>query len=65
MVTINDVTTLISSVGFPICMCGAMFWYMMKENESHKAESSEMKSAINALEIAITKLTDKLTDNKT
>lgn len=63
--TINDVTTLISSVGFPICMCGAMFWYMIKENESHKAESFEMKSAINALEIAITKLTDKLTNSKT
>nr|DAO12308.1 MAG TPA: YvrJ protein family protein [Bacteriophage sp.] len=59
--TINDVTTLISSVGFPICMCGAMFWYMIKENEAHKVESSEMKSAINALEIAITKLTDKIT----
>ena len=63
--TINDVTTLISSVGFPICMCGAMFWYMMKENESHKAEASEIKSAINALEIAITKLTDKLASNET
>ena len=62
--TINDVTTLISSVGFPITMCGAMFWYMIKENESHKAEASEMKSAINALEIAITKLTDKLTNNE-
>ena len=59
--TINDATTLISSVGFPICMCGAMFWYMINENEAHKAESSEMKSAINALEIAITKLTDKIT----
>ena len=63
--TINDVTTLISSVGFPICMCGAMFWYMIKENESHKAEASEMKSAINALAIAITKLTDKLANNVT
>lgn len=61
--TINDVTTLISSVGFPICMCGAMFWYMIKENEAHKVESSEMKSAINALEIAITKLTDKIANN--
>ena len=63
--TIDDATTLISSVGFPICMCGAMFWYMMKENESHKAEASEMKSAINALEIAITRLTDRLTNNET
>lgn len=63
--TVNDAATLISSVGFPICMCGAMFWYMIKENESHKAEASEMKSAINALEIAITRLTDKLTNNET
>lgn len=63
--TINDITTLISSVGFPICMCGAMFWYMIKENESHKAESIEMRSAISALEVAITKLTDKLTNNET
>lgn len=46
-------------------MCGAMFWYMIKESESHKAEASEMKSAINALEIAITRLTDKLTNNET
>lgn len=63
--TINDVTTLISSVGFPVCMCGAMFWYMIKESESHKAESNEMRSAINALEVAITKLTDKLTNYET
>lgn len=62
--TINDATTLISSVGFPICMCGAMFWYMIKENESHKAESTEMRSAINALEVAITRLTDKLTNHE-
>lgn len=62
--TINDVTSLISSVGFPICMCGAMFWYMIKENESHKAESTEMRSAINALEVAITRLTDKLTNHE-
>jgi hypothetical protein len=46
-------------------MCGAMFWYMIKENESHKAESNEMRSAINALEVAITRLTDKLTNNET
>ena len=62
--TINDVTTLISSVGFPICMCGAMFWYLIKENEAHEAESFEMRTAINSLEIAITKLTDRLTRNE-
>lgn len=60
--TINDVTTLISTVGFPICMCGAMFWYMIKQNEAHKEETDSMKAAINSLEIAITKLTDKLSE---
>lgn len=45
-------------------MCGAMFWYMIKENESHEAESFEMRTAINSLEIAITKLTDRLTKNE-
>lgn len=58
--TVNDIATLISTVGFPICMCGAMFWYMIKQNEQHKEETDSMKSAINALEIAITKLTDSL-----
>lgn len=60
--TVNDVTTLISTVGFPICMCGAMFWYMIKQNEQHKEETDAMKTAINSLEIAITKLTDKLNE---
>lgn len=61
--TVTDITTLVSSVGFPICMCGAMFWYMIKQNESHKEETDAMKAAINALEIAITKLTDKLNNS--
>nr|DAI82827.1 MAG TPA: YvrJ protein family protein [Bacteriophage sp.] len=49
-------------MGFPICMCGAMFWYMIKQNEAHKEETDSMKAAINSLEIAITKLTDKLSE---
>lgn len=58
--TANDIITIISSLGFPICMCGALFWYMVKQNELHSTESNEMKQAIMDLQIAITKLTDKL-----
>ena len=58
--TVNDIITIISSLGFPICMCGALFWYMVKQNELHSAESNEMKQAIMDLQLAITKLTDKL-----
>lgn len=30
----TQITTLISSVGFPIVVCGAMFWYMVTENRA-------------------------------
>lgn len=34
-----DVTQLIqaiSTVGFPICACGALFWYMVKESRANR-----------------------------
>ena len=56
----NSISTIITSVGFPIAMCLALFWYMIKQNEQHQTESTQMKEAINKLEVAIIKLTDKL-----
>lgn len=58
--TVNDIITIIQSVGFPVVMCGALFWYMISQTKEHAAESKEMREAINALNVAITKLTDKL-----
>lgn len=58
--TVNDIISLIQSVGFPVVMCGALFWYMINQTKEHAAESTEMREAISALNVAITKLTDKL-----
>lgn len=58
--TVSDLTTLITSVGFPVVMCGALFWYMIQQNNQHSEESKGMREAINALEKAIIQLTDKL-----
>lgn len=58
---VQDIVTAISTVGFPIVMCGALFWYMIKQNEMHQTESREMKDAINALKIAIVQLTERIT----
>lgn len=58
--TVNDIISLIQSVGFPVVMCVALFWYMINQTKEHAAESKEMQEAINALNVAITKLTDKL-----
>lgn len=58
---VQEIVTAISTVGFPIVMCGALFWYMIKQNEMHQTESREMKDAINALKIAIVQLTERIT----
>lgn len=36
----------IGTLGFPIVMCGVMFWYLQKEQEAHKAEMQLMTEAL-------------------
>lgn len=43
---INVIVQAISTVGFPIVMCGIMFWFLWKEQESHKGEMLSLKEVI-------------------
>lgn len=36
----------ISTIGFPIVMCGIMFWFLYKEQEDHKEEMLALKDVI-------------------
>lgn len=36
----------ISTIGFPIVMCGIMFWFLNKEQEDHKVEMLALKDVI-------------------
>ena len=56
----STIVQLISSLGFPIACCIAMFLQMNKMSENHKNEMSEMKNAIDNNTIALTKLIEKL-----
>lgn len=56
----NSIISLVGTLGFPIVMCGALFWYMIKQNEQHSTESREMRDVINELKLAIVELTDRL-----
>ena len=56
----NAITTLISTLGFPIACCIALFWYMTKQTEQHKNETHELKQAIDNNTIIITKLYERL-----
>ena len=70
---INDIMTLITSVGFPIVMCGAMGWYLkyisdkhssevLQLNTQHNEEMKQVTEALNNNTLAIQKLCDKLGD---
>ena len=47
--TLDEVVKAISSVGFPIVMCGVLFWYIYKVE-------SKLTEAINSLTIVITEI---------
>lgn len=59
----NTIIQIISSLGFPIVMCGALFWYMVK----HQEETEHLKDTIaeNTKVLAeLTTLIKVLTDEK-
>lgn len=59
----GTIVQIISSFGFPIACCVAMFWQNNKLNESHKNETSKLNEAINNNTIALNHLIDKIGGN--
>lgn len=57
---IGTIAQLVSSLGFPIVVAGAMFWKMNKQDDDHKEEMGKITEAVNNNTIALTKLLDKL-----
>lgn len=59
---VETISNLISSLGFPIVVCGAMFWLMNKNTETHKEEMEKMTEALNNNTTIITKLYEQFTN---
>lgn len=57
---LNDISTLISTLGFPIAMCLIMCYYINKINDAHKEESDKFAEALNNNTVVLQKLCDKL-----
>jgi hypothetical protein len=57
---IDSISTLISTLGFPIGMCLIMCYYINKINDAHKEESDKFAEALNNNTIVLQKLCDKL-----
>lgn len=54
----NAVITAVSTLGFPVVMCGALFWYMIEQRKDHKEEVEKLTNALENNTVAITQLTD-------
>lgn len=56
----NTIIQIVGSLGFPVVMCGALFWRQVKSDEQHKEEMNKLSEALNNNTRAIIKLSDKL-----
>lgn len=56
----NMIMQLISNLGFPIVVCGALFWKLVQDENAHKEETIKLTEALNNNTNAITKLAEKL-----
>lgn len=62
MESVQMIITAISTVGFPIVMCGALFWKMDKQDKEHKEEMNKSTEAINNNTVVLQKLMQMLSD---
>lgn len=56
----NDIVSIISTVGFPITLTLILLWYIYDSNNKHKEEIDKMSAALNNNTIALTKLLDRM-----
>ena len=56
----NLILQAISTVGFPICACAALFWMVNKQDEQHKTEINALRSFLEANTQALTELKDMI-----
>ena len=60
MEALTGITTVISTVGFPIAICLILLWYVYKLSEMHKEETKEFTEALNKNTLALQKLSDMI-----
>lgn len=63
----DTIIQIISSPGFPVVMCGALFWYMVRQRRTHHEETERLRDTIaenTKVSAGLTTLIKVLTDEK-
>lgn len=65
--TANEIVQLVSTLGFPIVMCGFFAWYMVRRDsqdkvrdDQHREEVTKLSEAINNNTLVMQKLLDSM-----
>ena len=58
----SEITTIISTIGFPIAACIAIFYMMNKEREDHKNEVGALKGVISEINQTLASLKQLIED---
>lgn len=61
---VQDITTVVSSLGFPIVACGALFWSNLKTSDHYTKTIDEMRKTIEDNTLVTKQLIDKLSEDK-
>lgn len=59
---VTAVNQFISTVGFPVAMCCAMMYIMLKSEENHKNEVASLKDSLNSNTNILSQLKQLLAD---
>lgn len=52
----NDFIQLVSNLGFPVVMCGALFYYMVQQDKRHTTETDKLRETLEANTNVLTEL---------
>jgi len=56
----DEILQAITTVGFPIVMCGILMWFIYKLIQNHKEETEQFTDALNKNTLVLQKVCDKL-----
>lgn len=57
---VGTIIQIVSTVGFPIAMCVALFWEIKEITDKHKEETEKFTEALNNNTLVLQKLCDTI-----
>lgn len=57
---VSTIQELVNNLGFPIVVCGALFWYMNRQEERHREEQEALRGSLDKNTDILTRLYERM-----